>query len=168
MVRAVLPPALALSILAVSCAPVQEDACQAADRRATLGNLLANSTSGAYDGCVSDLNAELAGLRIEQRALEIEGARLRAEAATQSGARSAASNRLADLNDRQSATLARISQVETDNAAEEQRLNDILAEERTLRARLAAMGATGSSTSAEADALRAEQDRLLALIDSLQ
>lgn len=154
---------LSLALVASLGACAQQNAgdpCASANAPITFGNLLSNSASGTYDKCLDTMREDLALARLRARALENQAAQLRAEERRLSGERRAAAARLAEMNERQAATVAQIDQANRNRAVERQRLEQLLAEERRLTDELERLNARGGATAAETQAIEQRQERL--------
>ena len=161
MVRPVLNAVPLAALLLSACAQPSADPCAAANAPVSFGMLLSNSTSGNYGACIDTMREDLAIARLRARALENQAAQLRAEERRLSGERAAAARRLAEMNERQAATVAEIESANRATTVERQRLEGLLAEERRLTDELERLNQRGGGASAaEAAALERRQDRL--------
>jgi septal ring factor EnvC (AmiA/AmiB activator) len=157
--------AAAAALVALSgCAPTTgagADPCASANAPVSFGSLLSNSLSGSYDKCLDTMREDLAVAQLRARSLESQAAALRAEESRLSGERRAAARRLAEMNERQAATVAELSASDGARAVERQRLEALLAEERRLTDELEALNARGGgATAGEAADIERRQERL--------
>lgn len=160
MARKTLALAPLAALMLSACAQPSADPCASANAPVSFSMLLGNSLSGNYGACVDTMREELALARLRARALENQAAELRAEERRLSGERAAAAGRLAELNERQVATVAELERTNSATAVERQRLEALLAEERRLTDEIERLNQRGGASAGEAAALERRQERL--------
>jgi hypothetical protein len=74
--------ALSAPLILMGCTDPSGDPCATANREITFGNMLGSSLSGSYDACISNLQADLAAIRLENSELRARADRLRRESAS--------------------------------------------------------------------------------------
>ena len=147
-----------------ACSPPQ-DPCASANADITLGSLMANRLSGAYDACLDERRAELARLRLEATRLDAEANRLRSAAKNQDAERARLTRRLAEVNARQAQLVRTLSSAESRSGIERSRLDLLLTREAALRERIGA--ASSDDDEAELRGIEASQASILESIQGM-
>lgn len=146
-----------------ACVDPNASACDTANWDINLGNLVTSSATGAYDRCISDLQAELAGLQLQSRVMENEAAQLNAQAASLDGERRAAAQRLAKINAQQAALMREIGSEGPVSGASDSQLQSLVSQEQALRREIEQENRTGGANTATANRLLQRQQELNAL-----
>jgi chromosome segregation ATPase len=152
--------ATAVAVLLAACTDPGTSACETANRDITLGNLMQNSATGAYDRCLTDLRSELSGLQLQARTLDAEAVRLNTQAAGLDGERRAAAQRLASLNTAQADIMRQIATAGPASGASDTQVQTLVNREAQLRSAIAAQNSTGGVDSSTANELLLQQQQL--------
>ena len=162
-----MPAFIILGAVTLAGCQTTQDPCAAANRDVSFGSLLSNSASGSYSSCLEEKQKTLSRLRLEASLLDGEADRLRRLANEQSEEQRVLTQRLAEATERQ-ATLARqIAASESTLSSANADVENILARERTLRARIERNSVSGIVTEGELRQIEAEQASIRSVLNAL-
>lgn len=163
--------AIGCTALFAACASTSGPPCSYDFRDQNILDVAGSVATSEYQRCTEHLLNQLAELEVEVDAARRNADRLDRLAAESSAEERQAAERLARANRESEASLAELRTIRADTAAEQQRYDELIAQQRALedrkrQASQAALDGDAAELQAEIDALERQQRALRAAIDA--